>query len=405
MGEADAVARYRSALLDAPADPDLLLGYLSAADTPSARTDAKTRVETALKADPAWIEGQDAIFEARREDGEESLQWASFEAAVTARPGDLPIWNAYINAAARADALTVAATLCDRAEAATGAAEYGAGAFGFLSGAGDVERAEARLATLPDALVLPMALGKHRLRQRRVDEAEALFARVTSADPAGIEGWALRSIAWQLLGDPRFEWLNGQPGLVSVADLGLDAAQIERIAAHLRSLHRVAAERVGQSVRGGTQTGGNLFHRIDPETRLLREAITDAVETHRAGMPKADPTHPVLRHRNARLGFAGAWSVRLTAGGFHIVHMHPRGIFSAASWWAVPPVRAGDDAKAGWLEIGGAPAYLDLEMEPYRRIEPKIGQLALFPSTLHHGTRRFATGERMSVAFDVVARG
>jgi len=41
---------------------------------------------------------------------------------------------------------------------------------------------------------------------------------------------------------------------------------------------------------------------------------------------------------------------------------------------------------AGWLEIGGTPAYLALDLPPSRRVEPKAGRLVLFPSTLHHGT-------------------
>jgi len=36
-------------------------------------------------------------------------------------------------------------------------------------------------------------------------------------------------------------------------------------------------------------------------------------------------------------------------------------------------------------------------------IKPERGKLALFPSTLYHGTRNFAEGERMTVAFDVSA--
>ena len=37
------------------------------------------------------------------------------------------------------------------------------------------------------------------------------------------------------------------------------------------------------------------------------------------------------------------------------------------------------------------------------RVEPKVGRLVLFPSTLHHGTSPFPAGERISVAFDVAA--
>lgn len=91
--------------------------------------------------------------------------------------------------------------------------------------------------------------------------------------------------------------------------------------------------------------------------------------------------------------------------GAHVQHMHPRGIFSAASYWAVPESDE-SDPRAGWLEVGGSPDYLGLDIEPLFTVQPKLGRLVLFPSMLHHGTRPFSHGERMSVAFDVVpARG
>jgi hypothetical protein len=75
---------------------------------------------------------------------------------------------------------------------------------------------------------------------------------------------------------------------------------------------------------------------------------------------------------------------------------------SAASYWALPAA-SDEDSRAGWLEIGGTPAYLALDLPPMRRVEPKVGNLVLFPSMLHHGTRPFPAGERISVAFDVIA--
>ena len=42
-----------------------------------------------------------------------------------------------------------------------------------------------------------------------------------------------------------------------------------------------------------------------------------------------------------------------------------------------------------------------LDLPPIRLIEPRPGRLVLFPSTMWHGTRPFAQGERLTVAFDV----
>jgi len=48
------------------------------------------------------------------------------------------------------------------------------------------------------------------------------------------------------------------------------------------------------------------------------------------------------------------------------------------------------------------PPDLGLDLPPLRTIEPQPGYLALFPSTLYHGTTPFGSAERMTVAFDVV---
>ena len=93
--------------------------------------------------------------------------------------------------------------------------------------------------------------------------------------------------------------------------------------------------------------------------------------------------------------------MRLTGGGFHVAHFHPRGIVSSATYLAVPKTK---EPYEGWLEIGGVPAGFDLPLEPLYRIEPVPGRLALFPSYMFHGTRPFAEGERLTAAFDVVAR-
>ena len=67
--------------------------------------------------------------------------------------------------------------------------------------------------------------------------------------------------------------------------------------------------------------------------------------------------------------------------------------------------RLGDDeAKEGWLEIGRPPPELKVDLPPLRLEEPRPGKLVLFPSYVFHGTRPFGAGERLTVAFDVIAR-
>ncbi len=159
--------------------------------------------------------------------------------------------------------------------------------------------------------------------------------------------------------------------------------------------------RSGQSLRGGTQTRGNLFERAEPELARLNAALMAALEDYRAGLPPADAAHPLLRHRDDGWAITGSWSVRLAGGGdHHAPHLHPQGLLSSACYLVLPDA-ADEEAQAGWIELGRPAPDLRLDLPPLYTLEPKVGHLALFPSTLYHGTRPFRQGQRMTVAFDV----
>jgi hypothetical protein len=56
---------------------------------------------------------------------------------------------------------------------------------------------------------------------------------------------------------------------------------------------------------------------------------------------------------------------------------------------------------AGHIAFGIPPAELGLALEPYRTLAPAPGRLAVFPSTMWHGTVPFDDGERLVIAFDI----
>src|SRR3546814_1447359 len=120
-------------------------------------------------------------------------------------------------------------------------------------------------------------------------------------------------------------------------------------------------------------------------------------------LPAVESDHPLLQARDRSFKFAGSWSVRLTGSGFHVSHIHPQGLVSSAFYVSLPSDLGSGASKNGWLEIGGPPAELDLKLSPLATIEPRPGRLALFPSYLYHGTRPLETGERLTIAFDLVA--
>ena len=92
--------------------------------------------------------------------------------------------------------------------------------------------------------------------------------------------WPYASIAWRLTGDPRWEWLEGDERFVGVYDIADRLPPLDTLAATLRSLHKARGQPLDQSVRGGTQTDGNLFFHIDPVIVALREGLRDVVAEH-----------------------------------------------------------------------------------------------------------------------------
>jgi hypothetical protein len=123
------------------------------------------------------------------------------------------------------------------------------------------------------------------------------------------------------------------------------------------------------------------------------------VHAYVAALPPIDPRHPLLSTSRNQLLFAGAWSVRLHAQGFHVCHTHPMGWISSAFYVALPHDLG--PAPAGWLQPGAPPSDLRLNLPPYAQIEPRPGRLVLFPSTMWHGTVPFNDGERLTIAFDI----
>jgi hypothetical protein len=233
----------------------------------------------------------------------------------------------------------------------------------------------------------------------RVQEAADIAWEKAPRDPSN-EIWPYLSIAWRLLGDPRWEWLEGDPRFIGVYDISAALPPLDALAETLRALHRTIHQPLAQSLRGGTQTEGHLFQRLGPEIRMLRQAVVAAVEEHVAQLPPPQPGHPLLVQRRSPIGFAGSWSVRLTGGGRHVEHVHPAGWLSSALYIALPGDAERGHGEAGWLSLGQV-SNLGVDLPPIRMVEPKPGRLVLFPSTMWHGTRPFDAGERLSVAFDV----
>ncbi len=400
--EADAPQRYLAARRAAPDAVELLIDEVEARLGRGDRA-ALDDLEKETAARPGWTSGQIGLARMRWEQGQRNRFADHVEALLAAEPAREPLWRDYCQLLSACKLPAEAADVASRARFALGDDPRWALTEAIAAGkAGQLERAEALFAALP-ATMPKRAINEsvHWIRRHDYDRALVLVEAALAEDRWDVATWTIAELLYRRLGDPRGAWLSGQPGLVGVQELPIEAGHFNDADALLHRLHRDAIETVGQSVRGGSQTRWSLFDRLEPELTPLRAAIERGVAAYVDRLPQRDDSHPLLRHRDRPLRIAAAWSVRLQDAGYHEPHFHPEGLLSSACYFRVPA--PGPGPHDGWLEIGRPAPDLLMDLEPIKTIEPKPGRLILFPSYLFHGTRPFARGERMSVAFDVIA--
>lgn len=357
-----------------------------------------------LERKPFWLDGHNHLAQVVATLGRPDEATRSIEQSLARIPHSSALWEALLNLQLRRGAYETLRPILERAASAGVRSPE----FAIYEA---IDAAEHDPRELPPALFasappqLDEALDTWRVRHfLRIGNPEAalpvLDRGLKGAQSA--ELWAYAATVWRMIGDPRSEWLEGDPALVGIFDLGDKIGDREKLAERLRSLHTAQGEYLDQSVRGGTQTDGPLFSRIEPEIQTLRAAVVDAVDSFRKSLPPADPAHPFLSQPRDRLiRFAGSWSVRLRSGGRHSNHVHPQGWISSALYVSLPARQTGEGEDSGWFTLGSPDERLGLDLEPWRKIEPKEGRLVLFPSWMWHGTVPFREGERLTVAFDV----
>lgn len=394
---------YERALALDPVNGELLTGRAAARFAAGHGDQAQRELEAALRRAPLWIEGHMHLAQLRSMLGLQNEIRASLEEALSTMPRHTELWRALLELAVKREDFEGLTTAAESAKSIAGAGgwllPYEAIAAAEL---GKTDRADNLFDELERSRgpQLPIWRIRHLLRTQRADEAVRLIdAELTSGRAA--DTWPYASLAWRLIGDPRSRWLDGDERIVWEADIAGELPPLDRLAELLRSLHVAKSEYLDQSVRGGTQTDGPLLSRVEPEIRSLRTAIVGAIERYLAQLPAGETKHPLLGpRRDRRIRFAGSWSVRLAGEGFHASHVHPLGWISSALYVALPESISGG-GHSGWLTLGEPPPNLPLGLDAVRRIEPTPGKLVLFPSWIWHGTVPFASGERLTVAFDV----
>ena len=398
-----AVALFDAARVLAPSEPMLVQGRAAAQMAEGHAAEAVEQLEAIVDANPLWLDGYATHARLLWRNGEPEFD-RLLKRGIERQRAYAGLWQLWIETLIQAELYARAETVIARARLQFGETAFLAPLEAIVaSELGDIQRANEVFASLPvkSNVMLAERFARHLLRTGRAAEIEELASPwLGQADEGRL--WPYLALAWRVLGDPRWHWLEDVGRLISVTQLNMD---LVALAEKLRALHRRSWDPLGQSVRSGTQTDGPLFARAEPEIRALRTAVIGAVDEYLSTLGEADVDHPTRRHLGKPFRLAGSWSIRLIGGGHHSQHIHPQGWISSAFYIAVPDSDVAGPAPAGQLEFGRPPPELALDLEPVARVVPVPNQLVLFPSTMWHGTVPIAAGERLTVAFDVVPIG
>ncbi len=271
------------------------------------------------------------------------------------------------------------------------------------------------LETLQEAIGIPGADPDHEVSYARALLAcnrpeEALQHAQSGAlkMPFNQRALAYLGLCWRILGDERDAILNDYENMVGVYELPIPQGHAsstefnEQLAALLNRLHVGKRHPPEQTLRGGSQTTGDLFVRSEQEIRDLVAGLETCIREHIGRFP-VDSQHPLYVRRSDTFDFSASWSVRLTRNGYHTMHIHPLGWISSAYYVQVPGEVSESEDFGGGLKFGEPDIDIGPQGAARRQIQPRAGRLALFPSYMWHGTVPFQSDEpRMTVAFDVV---
>ncbi len=177
---------------------------------------------------------------------------------------------------------------------------------------------------------------------------------------------------------------------------------LARVVDEIRAHPSLVNDRPNKTTRNGAQTG-DLFERATPALAELRDIILREIETYLAGLGAEGAGHPFTAGA-PRAWRLRAWATLLRDGGYQDPHYHPTGWLSGVIYVKVPAVVAAGRDSAGYIEFGRPDPRYKFSFAPETvLIEPRPGQMILFPSYFWHRTVPFqGDEERISVAFDVI---
>lgn len=387
----------------APDHPEIVRNRALALVSEGRPDEARELLLDRLARHPDWLDGHKALSTLNWTSGDKAGFSDHLAAACRKMPMSQPLWMAWFGNLAQARDWLAASAVLDEAERHLGAGPAIHVSRLFLaveSGAGDAQaRIEATAHYRGD--VVSLCRIRHALRRGDPKVAEAEAMPLTEGASAAMY-WPYLSLAWRMQDDPRAAWLDRPDELIRTFECGWTAAELGNLAALLRELHTAREPYIEQSVRGGTQTDRSVLLRHEPQLQAIKARLLDLMREYVDDLPPIDEGHPLLgAEREGGFPIVGSWSVRLAKQGYNVPHTHAMGWLSTAFYVALPEAATMGPAPAGHIEFGNPPAELGLDLAPYRTIAPQPGRLAVFPSTMWHGTVPFEDGERLVIAFDI----
>ena len=144
------------------------------------------------------------------------------------------------------------------------------------------------------------------------------------------------------------------------------------------------------------QTPRDLRQLNEPNIQEFLAAIDAPIRRYGGGLSANDE---VGRRRTSGYRLRACHATLLKRGGAVPNHVHDFGWITAIYFVETPKQ---PNARAGWIKFGEPPWAL-AGAGPEHWIEPRAGQIILFPSYFWHGVEPLGeSGERVSITFDIV---